>query len=231
VRLNLLLSFFALILFSCDAMLSPDPPASITVTTPSSNGESWDDAVNKTITWTNTGSISDVTIYLYRSSSSSGTYLYYQSIDSYETNDGSYTWNISSSLVSSSYYYKIRIEDYTDASIYDESYYFTIETAASITVTTPSSNGESWDDAVNKTIQWTSTGSISNVKIYLYRSTGSSSGTYSLYQNIDVYETNDGSYSWNIPDSYASSSYYYKIRIVDYTDPLIYDESYYFIIN
>jgi len=25
-----------------------------------------------------------------------------------------------------SYYYKIRIEDYTDASIYDDSYYFTI---------------------------------------------------------------------------------------------------------
>ena len=104
----------------------PEPSSSITVATPSSNGESWDDSVDKTITWTHTGSISNVKIALYRANSSSGTYSYYDYIDSYETNDGSYTWNISSSYASSSYYYKIRIEDYYDASIYDDSSYFTI---------------------------------------------------------------------------------------------------------
>ena len=227
MRLNLLLSFFALILLSCDAMTSFEPPASITITTPSSIGESWDDSVNKTITWTSTGSISNVKITLYRSTSSSGTYSNYSSISFWESNDGSYVWNISSSLASSSYYYKIRIEDSSDASIYDDSYYFTIE--PSITVTTPSSTGENWDDAVDKTITWTSTGSISNVKITLYRST-SSSGTYSYLQSIYSNTTNDGSYSWNISSSLESSTYYYKIRIEDYTDASIYDDSYYFTI-
>ena len=109
MRLTLLLSFFALILLSCDAMTSFEPPASITITTPSSIGESWDDSVNKTITWTSTGSISKVKITLYRSSSSSGTYLYLQSIYSNTTNDGSYSWDIPSSLESSTYYYKTAV--------------------------------------------------------------------------------------------------------------------------
>ena len=125
MRLNLFLSFFALILLSCDAM-SLDPPATITVTTPSSNGETWDGSVNKTITWTSTGSIPYVKIKLYRSTSSSGTYSYTQNIAVSELNDGSYSWYISSNLASSLYYYKIRIEDSSDDSIYDNSYYFTI---------------------------------------------------------------------------------------------------------
>ena len=127
MRLKLLLSFFAaLILFSCDAMTSFEPPISITVTTPSYNGDSWNDYNNETIEWTSTGSISYVKISLYRSSSSYGTYSYYEYIDLSESNDGSYTWNIPSYLVSSNYYYKIRIEDYYNSSIYDDSYYFTI---------------------------------------------------------------------------------------------------------
>lgn len=129
MRLKLLLSFFAaLILFSCDAMTSFEPPikTSITVATPLNNDESWNDYYNETIEWTSTGSISYVKISLYRSSNSNGTYLYYESIDSMELNDGSYTWNIPSDLVSSSYYYKIRIEDYYNSLIYDDSYYFTI---------------------------------------------------------------------------------------------------------
>ena len=101
-------------------------PNSITITTPSNSGESWDDSVNKTITWTSTGSIYYVKIKLYRSSSSSGTYSFYDWIDSYESNDGSHTWNISSSYANSGYYYKIRIEDYNDSSIYADSYYFTV---------------------------------------------------------------------------------------------------------
>ena len=128
MRLNLLLSPFALILFSCEAMTSLEPPIieTITVTTPESSGESWDDSVNKTIIWTNTGTITNVRIKLYRSTSSDGTYTYHQDIDYSEYNDGSYNWIIQSSLASSSYYYKIRVEDSSDASIYDDSYYFTI---------------------------------------------------------------------------------------------------------
>jgi len=129
VRLKLLLSFFAaLILFSCDAMTSFEPPikTSITVATPLNNDESWNDSNNKIIYWSSIESISYVKISLYRSSNSNGTYLYYESIDSMELNDGSYIWNIPSYLVSSSYYYKIRIEDYYNSSIYDDSYYFTI---------------------------------------------------------------------------------------------------------
>ena len=128
MRLKLILSLLALILLSCDAMTSFEPPiiASITVTTPSHNGDSWNDYSDKVIQWTSTGDIANVKIDIYRSSSYNGTYSLYNTIDSSESNDGSYTWNIPSNYVSSGYYYKIRIQDYYDASVYADSYYFTV---------------------------------------------------------------------------------------------------------
>ncbi|MBT6870643.1 MAG: hypothetical protein HOA66_04210 [Candidatus Marinimicrobia bacterium] len=223
MRLKLLLSFFAaLILFSCDAMTSFEPPInpSITVTTPN-GGEEWEPGEYNYIYWVSENLSGDyVNIDLYYNGS------YYSSIASNTMNDGSHYWSIPSNQ-SSSDYYKIKICDSDDPNICDESdNYFSIQaTTETITVTNPYYNGEDWNDYYNQTIQWTSTGSISNVKISLYYST-SAYGTYYLYNTIASYTSNDGSYSWYpyVP----SYSYYYKIRIEDYYDSSVYDDSYYF---
>ncbi len=92
----------------------------IKVTSPN-GGETWAPGSSHNITWTSANlSNTRVKINLYRSSSADGSYAYNYTIDSSESNDGSYTWNISSSL-STTKYYKIRIEDYNDSSTYDES--------------------------------------------------------------------------------------------------------------
>lgn len=74
------------------------------------------------ITWTSTGDISYVTIELYKSG------IFLEIIDSYEYNDGSYNWYLSTNdIYSEGSYYQIKISDYNDNSIYDFSNYFTIE--------------------------------------------------------------------------------------------------------
>ncbi len=200
---------------------------SITVTAPSYGGYSYYDYNSYDIQWTTEGSISNVKIELLYSTSAYGTYYNSETIDSYENNDGSYSWYISGNSYNSSYYYKIRISDYNDSSVYDDSEYFQIEEEVSITVTTPSYGGYSYYDYNSYDIQWTTEGSISNVKIELLYST-SAYGTYYNSETIDSYENNDGSYSWYISGNSYNSSYYYKYRISDYYDSTVYGESNYF---
>ena len=199
----------------------------INVTTPSSNGTIWSPSENQSIQWSTESNISYVRIQLYRASSPNGNYVFYNTIDSNEYNDGTYSWNISSSYASDSYYYKIRISDYYDSSIYGESNYFQINETPNINVTTPSSNGTIWSPSENQSIQWSADGNISYVRIQLYRAS-SPNGIYSTYNTLTSYTYNDGIYNWNIPSSYTSYFYYYKIRISDYNDSSVYGESNYF---
>ena len=71
-----------------------------------------------------------------------------------------------------------------------------------LTITSPN-GGETWQLGSTHAITWTSTGNIGNVVIKLYRD-GSS--------YLDIAYTpgteNDGSYTWNIPSSWAESSAY-----------------------
>ena len=92
----------------------------------------------------------------------------------------------------------------------------------SITVTSPSS-GDIWYEGNIYTIRWTSTGSISNVKIQLYRGS-------SLVSTIASSTYNDGSYSWTVPTSLTPSTSY-RIKISDASDPSVYDYSDYFTID
>ena len=75
------------------------------------------------ITWTSIGDISYVQIDLYKN----GVLL--ETVSSYETNDGSYFWYIYDDEYIEGSSYQIIILDYYDNSIYDYSYYFTIESS------------------------------------------------------------------------------------------------------
>ncbi len=73
------------------------------------------------ITWTSTGTINYVKIELYKN----GAFL--ETIDSYEYNDGSYSWYIYDDDYTDGSEYQIKILNYYDNYIYDYSSYFTIE--------------------------------------------------------------------------------------------------------
>ncbi len=73
------------------------------------------------ITWTSIGNIDYVQIDLYKD----GVFL--ETLSYYTDNDGSYSWIINSNDAYDGSNYQIVILDYNDNSIYDYSYYFTIE--------------------------------------------------------------------------------------------------------
>ena len=183
--------------------------SAITITNPTSSSV-WYKGDSADITWTSSGTISDVKIDLYKG----GTFN--QTIVSSTANDGSYTWpEVDTSLADGSDY-KIKIIDASDSSIYKESDEFTIS-EKSIAVTEPTSSTV-WYKGDSAEITWTSNGTISDVKIDLYKG-----GTFN--QTIVSSTTNDGSYSWAEVDASLADSTDYKIRITDASDSSIYNDS------
>ncbi|MCP4213353.1 MAG: hypothetical protein GY765_01795, partial [bacterium] len=77
----------------------------------------------------------------------------------------------------------------------------------SITVTSPN-GGENWAVASSQSITWTSTGTVGNVKIEISVDSGGS------WSNLISTTTNDGGYSWTVPDS-ASTNCLIRISETD----------------
>ena len=88
---------------------------------------------------------------------------------SYSTNDGEYDFYVSSSENYKGTDYRIKITDYDDSSVYGYSDYFSINVGSgTITVTSPS-NSSSWKVGSSHSITWTTTGTIINVDIEIYK--------------------------------------------------------------
>ncbi|GAF99731.1 unnamed protein product, partial [marine sediment metagenome] len=178
---------------------------SITVTEPTSSTV-WAQGDSVDIDWTSTGAIGYMDIDLYKG----GTFS--QTIVSGTTNDGSYTWTEVDTSLADGSDYSIRVTDYSESSIYDESDQFTIEEEKSITVTSPTS-GDIWSTSQAVNITWTSTGTISYVDLDIYKGT-------TLVAYAEHLE-NDGIYPWDV-NSFLVEGTDYKIRISDETDASIY---------
>jgi hypothetical protein len=182
---------------------------SITVTEPTA-GAIWAKGNSASITWTSTGAISYMKIDLYK-----GTTLK-QTIVTSTIDDGSYTWSNVASTLEDGTDYKIRVTDTGDSTMYDESDAFTIEDR-SITVTAPTSSTV-WAKDESATITWTSKGTITNVKIQLYKGT--------TFQKTIILSTPDnGSYTWPTVDTSLVDDKDYKVRILDANDTSLYGES------
>lgn len=97
---------------------------------------------------------------------------------------------------------------------------------AEITVTNPAST-TSWQEFYTYTIQWTSIGSIEDVKIELYKGATFVEEITWIFGNT----VNDGEYDFYVSstDNYEGTDY--RIKIIDYDDANVYDYSDYFSIN
>jgi subtilase family serine protease len=186
-------------------------PDSLTAITPDSSS-SWGRSTSQYIYWNSTGSISNVKIELYKNG------FFEMEIASSIHNDGEYYWTVPSDLDGSNQY-QIKIIDVSNSSTYDFSDYFEIYIPDSLNVITPDSSS-SWEKGTSKYIYWNSTGSISNVKIELYKSG---------YVEMEISSStpNDGEYYWSIPSSLESSNLY-KIKITDSSNPFTHDYSEFF---
>ncbi|HDZ25447.1 MAG TPA: PEGA domain-containing protein [Candidatus Aminicenantes bacterium] len=186
----------------------------ITITNPTSS-TTWTKGNPADITWTSTGSITNVKIDLYK-----GITLQ-ETIISSTANDGTYTWAQVNSTLADGTDYKVRVSSTTDSGVYDESDAFTIE-GRSITVTSPTS-ADIWSTGQLVNVTWTSSGAVSNyVDLDVYKGTT----LVGYASSID----NDGIFSWLV-DSFYVEGTDYKIRISDDTDASIYGESGIFTLN
>ncbi|MFX1479956.1 MAG: Ser-Thr-rich GPI-anchored membrane family protein, partial [Promethearchaeota archaeon] len=185
-------------------------PDTITITTPSSS-TSWETNSSHYIYWTSTGTISNVKIELYNNN------VYVSDIILNTANDGEYYWTLPN--VADSTLYQVKISDISNPSTFDFSDYFEIFTIPdTITITTPSSS-TSWEKGTSHYISWTSTGTISNVKIELYRN--------NIYvSEITPSTANDGQYYWTLPD--VADSTLYQVKITDTSNSGTFDFSDYF---
>ncbi|MFW9972477.1 MAG: DUF4350 domain-containing protein, partial [Candidatus Odinarchaeota archaeon] len=197
--------------------LSLLPSDSIIVTNPNSVS-SWETGTSHFVTWISTANISDIKIELYEND------LFVMEIVASTPNDGSYNWAIPSSLTDSTLY-QIKITDVANPATNDFSNYFEIFTFVvidSLIVTNPVSTS-SWETGSSRLITWVSTGSISDIKIELYKNN-------LFVMEIIASTPNDGSYNWAIATD-LEDSIDYQIRISDVSNPATFDDSDYFAIR
>jgi PKD repeat protein len=100
---------------------------------------------------------------------------------------------------------------------------------SSITVSSPN-GGETWYKGDTYTVTWTSENTGDYVKIELYKKSASYSSSDSYVSTIASSTSNDGSYSWVIPNNLVSESSY-KIKIIPLLDDSISGDSGYFAIE
>ena len=177
---------------------------SITVTSPDSSS-SWENGTTHSLTWTSTGSIEDVKIELFKDD------VFKLEIISSTPNDGDFSWDIPSDLDSSTQY-QIKITDESNSLVNNYGDYFEIYISDSITVTSPNSSS-SWENGTTHSLTWTSTGSIEDVKIELFKD-----DVFKL--EIISSTPNDGDFSWDIPSDLDSSTQY-QIKITDESNSLV----------
>ena len=180
----------------------------INVTNPDSSN-SYEEYSTITINWESTGTISNVKIDLYENG------IFVMELAASTPNDGSYSWNVPLGLIDSSLY-TIRISDAIYPLMNDDSENFEILDLRSITVVLPD-NSSRWIFENTYDINWTSTGTIANVKIELYASSF-------LIMELAASTPNDGTFSWIVPNTLVNYTEY-VIRISDVLDPTMFDDS------
>ena len=176
-------------------------------------GETWSFGDTASIEWSSTGDIGDVRIELFKSGG------YISTIAASTANDGSYQWQVPSSL-SSGDDYSVKVTSLFDNSVADYSdSLFTIMSVgpkATITVTSPES-GIALEMSTSHLITWIWSGNVTCVKIELLRG-GASVST--IISNTSC----DGSFEWVVPDSLAAGDDF-KVRVSSVDDSTVKGES------
>jgi len=183
-------------------------PLSLNITTPDSTS-SWEIGSTHSINWVSTGIMPRVNIELYKEG------VFVRTITTRTYNDGEFSWTIPSGLEESTQY-QINISDYYNPTMIYTSEYFELFTPRSLTIISPGSSS-SWETGTTHYINWTSIGTIANIKIELFKE--------DIFELEIVASTpNNGSYLWTIPKGLNDSTLY-RINITDVVNPATEDVS------
>jgi Leucine-rich repeat (LRR) protein len=165
------------------------PLGTIMVTSPN-GGESYEVSTSQAITWVTTGTIGNVTIEF--SSDNGSSWL--ECIRSTE-NDGYHPWSIPNQ-VSSQCLVRISETDGFPSDVSDAAFSI-LPLGSTITVTSPN-GGESWEAGSTQNITWDAPGLLEYLKIEYSIDNGAT------WKIITSSTSDDGSYSWLIPNVVSS---------------------------
>ncbi|MCP4215586.1 MAG: hypothetical protein GY765_13110, partial [bacterium] len=168
-------------------------------------GANWDVGSTQTITWTSAGTIANVKIELSRDGGTA-----WETLNDSVTNSGSYDWTVNAPASTTA---MVRVS-HTESTTFGTGETFTI-TQPGITLTSPN-GGENWEIAGAKTITWTSTGTIPNVKIELSTDNGTS------WTPISPSAPNTAGFDWIVPNTASTTS---LVRISDAANSELNDSS------
>ncbi|MFW9996070.1 MAG: Ser-Thr-rich GPI-anchored membrane family protein, partial [Candidatus Odinarchaeota archaeon] len=201
-------------LIDSDPGKEPASPAAWIIVSSPTSSSSWTAGNIYTITWSSYSTSAYVDILMYK-----GVPTGYLQDSVYGTaDDGTYYWTVPSDASPGSDWW-VRVRDSYNTATFDDSYAFEVKTA--ITVTSPTGSSI-WTAGTTHGITWTSKGSMATVNMYWYKG--------ATLKYLDLAETNDGYYSWNIPSDIETGSDW-NIKIVDASYTSVYDYSSYFTIQ
>src|SRR5438128_7905880 len=183
--------------------------SSLTLTAPN-GGETWTAGSSQNITWTKTGSITNVKL---EYSTDGGTTYPNLITSSTAAAAGTYAWTVPD-IASSNV--KVRVTNTSDTTVSDDSNAaFTIK--GGLTVTSPVGT-DVWNVGAVKTISWTSTGAGAIPTVNLeYSQNGLFTDTVVIATGVASGPTG-GSYSWTVADAIASTV---KVRVKHPTDATV----------
>jgi len=200
------LLFFILISFIFIGFMSAQ---TITVTSPHS-GDTWYKGQTYTIQWTKTGTMGNFVKIKLRNSTSTAVVL---DTINHIPNNGSYSWEIPTSVAPGNYVIRVRT---MDNAVYGDSTVFTIAdppATASITVTSPN-GGENWATGTLHNISWEASGITHNFKITMWKG--------SVFKGLVAsnISSSSNSYSWAVgfgTGGMFSPSSGYKVKVEELT--------------
>jgi len=159
----------------------------IGITAPAS-GATWNCGSSQTITWNYTGSFNYVKIEYSTDSGST-----WNTIIASTPNTGTYSWTVANTPSNAA---QIRVSNASDPATTGTSQTFNIKSVLAITAP---NGGETLNVGSSSNITWTTTGTVSNVKLEY------SSNNGSTWNTIIASTTNTGTYSWTVVDAISSS--------------------------
>ena len=188
--------------YSTEVSASTLEEPTLTITAPN-GGQSWEAFTSQVITWSSTGSITDVKIEY--STDNGGLW---NTIVASTPNSGTYDWTVPNTPSSTCL---VRISDTAGPASDVSNAAFTIAEQRTITVTAPN-GGQRWFIDSTYSITWLSTGNIANVMIECSTNSGDS------WNTITSSTPNNGSYNWTIPNTPSTNC---SVRISDTSGPAV----------
>jgi sarcosine oxidase gamma subunit len=184
-----------------------------TLTLPN-GGESWSVGENRNITWNWGGTIPNVKLTYSTDSGSTFPSVITASAPNGPGSSGSfsYAWTVPNSITTTA---RVKVEDVTDGAVFDASNAdFKIQ--GKLTLIAPNGS-DRWVVNETKPIQWSTAGSINNVKLEYSTDSGST------YPNTIVASVaNGGSYNWVVPNTTSTTA---RVRVLNVADNTVADAS------